>query len=234
MNNKDRELENFLYQIIAEIAKTNAPIIFKGGLALKDLLYIINPDETIERRTIDIDANWTGEADIDKIYEVLASALKKVEPSYKLDTYRLADEKKSMGFKILDELDEVITNIDLDIKDNPFYIICNINDVNIKYSSIEKIFADKLFAISGPKVFRRGKDILDLYLIISNNNIDFQKVDEILNYDHRKLDNFQTMIENKELIKNAYDSLIGITNKPKFDEVWNKIISYLEKNNLIK
>lgn len=233
MNNEDRKLENFLYQIIAEISKSNAPIVFKGGLALKDLLYIANPDQTIERRTIDIDANWTGDVNPEKIFEVLESALKKVEPSYKLEYYRFADSNRAMGFKILDDLDEPITNIDLDIKDNPFYVVCVINDVNIKYSSIEKIFADKLFAISGSKVFRRGKDILDVYLIILNNNIDLLKVKEILIYDDRELGDFKTMIENKEAINKAYDSLIGITNKPDFNEVWNKIMEYLEINKLI-
>ena len=234
MNHKDRELENFLYQVITEISKANAPIVFKGALALKDLLYMSNPDLKIERRTIDIDANWTDKLNENKIFEIIDDAIKRIEPTFKLKCSRVASENQSMGFEILDDLDNIITKIDLDIKDNPFYVICNINDVNIKYSSLEKIFSDKLFALSGTKVFRRGKDILDFYLIISDNIIDLQKVNEILTYDNRVLGNFETMLNNKDLMNKAYDSLIGITNKPDFDEVWNKVVDYLQKNNLIE
>lgn len=234
MNNSDRKLENLLYQIISEISKTNAPIVFKGALALKDLLHMANPDQSIERKTIDIDANWTGKVDDEEIFKVLESAIKKVRPDFKLRKYRESGEYRSMGFEILDEFDEIVTKIDLDIKDNPFYVICDVNDVNIKYSSIEKILADKLFSLSKEKVFRRGKDILDVYLIILDNVIDIEKVKEVLEYDNRKLGNFEVMLENKELMEKAYDSLTGITNKPTFEDVWNKVVDYLNQNNLIE
>ena len=234
MSNEDRELETFLYQIISEISKTDAPIVFKGGLALKDLLYKINPDQKIERRTVDIDANWTDKVNPEKIYKVLENAVKKVEPSYKIKYSRMAGENRSMGFEILDNEDIIVAKIDLDIKDNPFYVICEVNDVNIKYSSIEKMLADKLFALSGPRVFRRGKDILDVYLIISDNKINLDKVLEILEYDNRKLDNFKTMLDNKEVMQKAYDSLKGITNKPDFEEVWDKVMNYLVENKLFE
>ena len=233
MNSNDIELESFLHNVITEISKLNAPIVFKGGLALKDLLYMSNPKQKIERRTIDIDANWTGDIDEKEIFKVLETAIKKVEPTYSLKCYRMASEHKSMGFEIIDDMKEIITKIDLDIKDNPFYVIFTINNTNIKYSSIEKILADKLFALSGTKVFRRGKDLLDVYLIISDNDLDLDKIKDILKYDNRKLDNFKTMIDNEELMKKAYDSLRGITNKPDFAQVWNKVIEYLKINNLI-
>ena len=39
MNRENHNLEYFLYQVIEELSKEDAPIIFKGGLALKDLLF---------------------------------------------------------------------------------------------------------------------------------------------------------------------------------------------------
>ena len=96
------------------------------------------------------------------------------------------------------------------------------------------MLADKLFALSGPRVFRRGKDILDVYLIISDNKINLDKVLEILEYDNRKLDNFKTMLDNKEVMQKAYDSLKGITNKPDFEEVWDKVMNYLVENKLFE
>ena len=77
MSNDDKELEEFLYKIIHEVSKENASIVFKGGLALKEVLNQIHKSNIIERRTIDIDANWTGEKNLDKITDIINKALKK-------------------------------------------------------------------------------------------------------------------------------------------------------------
>ena len=38
---------------------------------------------------------------------------------------------------------------------------------------------------------------------------------------------------NKEVMKDGYDKLLGITNKPLFEEVWNNDIKFLIDNKLI-
>ena len=187
MSNDDKELEDFLYKIIHEISRENAPIVFKGGLALKDLLNQLNTNNIIERRTIDIDANWTDEENLDKITKIFSNAVKRVDSTCKIEVSRLPGDKSSMGFKILDSENSILSKIDLDIKNNPFYVICKFEDVDIKYSSLEKMLADKLSALSGSHVFRRAKDLLDIYLIIKDNNIEMKKVLEILKYDSREL-----------------------------------------------
>lgn len=60
------DLEIILYNIIEELSKDNSPIIFKGALALKDLLYLNNSDIKVERTTVDIDANWIDKYDKQK------------------------------------------------------------------------------------------------------------------------------------------------------------------------
>ena len=96
------------------------------------------------------------------------------------------------------------------------------------------MLADKLSALSGSHVFRRAKDLLDVYLIIKDNDINIEKIKEILKYDSRELGNFETLISNKEIMKDSYEKLLGITNKPLFEEVWNKDIKFLIDNKLIK
>lgn len=54
MNRENQNLEYFLYQVIEELSKEDAPIIFKGGLALKDLLFLVNENINVDRKTIDI------------------------------------------------------------------------------------------------------------------------------------------------------------------------------------
>ena len=94
--------------------------------------------------------------------------------------------------------------------------------------------ADKLSALSNEHPFRRAKDLLDIYLILEIEDIDFSKIKEILKYDNHELGNFKTMIENIQLMKDSYESLKGITNKPEFIKVWDKLKNYLIKNKLIE
>ena len=91
-----------------------------------------------------------------------------------------------MGFKIIDDNNVVISKLDIDIKDNPFYVVCTINNIDIKYSNFYKMMADKLSSISGEHVLRRVKDLLDIYMIISNNEIKFCNIQKVLDYDNRK------------------------------------------------
>lgn len=233
MNNKRNNLENILYRIVEEVSKENAPIVFKGGLAINDIISHENSSNNVERKTVDIDANWTGNVDHNQITKTFEKAIKRVNPNYEIELYRLPEERKSMGYKILDN-NIVITKIDLDIKNNPFYVTYRINDIDIKYSSKEKIMADKLSALSNEHPFRRAKDLLDIFLILEIENIDFSKIEEILKYDNRKLGDFSTMIGNIQQMKDSYESLNGITNKPEFSEVWNKVKNYLINNKLIE
>lgn len=234
MNNDNRDLEDFLYKIIEEVSKENAPIVFKGGLALKDILSHSNPNNVIDRKTIDIDANWTGKVNYDEITKVFQKAVQKVDKNCRIELNRLPSTNKSMGYKILDNENRIVSKIDIDIKDNPFYVIFTVEDINIKYSSLEKIMADKLNALSGEHVFRRSKDLLDIYLILKNNEVKFEKIKEILNYDNRELKDFSYMIKNAELMRDSYEKLNGIVNKPSFEEVWKTVIDYLKQNELIK
>ena len=178
-----KDIEKVLYRIIEELSKENAPIIFKGALALKDLLYRNNPDLTIVRKTTNIDANWIDEYDKDRIITIIDRAVKLVNPDYKVELYREPANKKSMGLKVLDKDGTTFTKIDIDIMDNPFYIECSINDVNIKYSDFNKMMSDKLFSISGEFVFRRAKDLLDIYLILQKKNIYKKNIENNKNID---------------------------------------------------
>ena len=226
-------LESFLYKFIIELSNLNAPIVFKGGLVLKSILQKNNKEMKINRQTIDIDGNWTSEYNREKICDIVNQALKNINKNYKVVLVREPNTKTSLGLKIVNEYNEIITKIDLDIKDNPFYIIFNINNTNIKYSSIEKIAADKLYVLSGNHLFRRTKDILDLYLIISTMKVDIKKVKEILKYDSHKLGTFSQFKKDKTELKKAYENLKGVENKPDFEFVYDTILEFLRANNLL-
>ena len=233
MSHVNDSLEIILYNIIEELSKADAPIVFKEALALKNLLYMNNTNIELNRRTTDIDANWCDEYNEDKIIEIVDKAVKKVNDSYSIELYRLPGKNVSMGINILDENKIILSKIDMDIKNNPFYIICKINDTNIKYSNINKMMCDKLLSISGSHVFRRIKDLFDIYLIISNYEIKKDDIDNILKYESKKLGDFSILLSDKELIKNGYDKLKNIDNKPDFEIIWNTLIKFLVNEKFI-
>lgn len=231
--NHNNDIEKFLYELIFELSKEKAPIVFKGGLALKNLLQLSNKEINVDRRTIDIDGNWIENYDKESITNIIDKALKKIEPSYYLECTREALENQSLGYKVCDANGDVVTKIDLDIKDNPFFITININDIIIKYSSLDKIMADKISVLSGEHLFRRVKDILDIYLIINNSVVNKDRVDEVLEFDNRILGNFELFLTKEKELKHAYDLLIGIENKPDFDLVYANVKEYLKKEKYI-
>ena len=94
--------------------------------------------------------------------------------------------------------------------------------------------SDKLLSISGSHVFRRIKDLFDIYLIVLNYQIKREDIDEILKYESKKLGDFSDLFSNKELIKNGYDKLKNIDNKPDFEIIWNILIEFLVKEKFIK
>lgn len=233
MKQTNDNLETILYNIIAELSKEKAPIVFKGALALKYQLYINNPNLEINRKTTDIDANWVEKYDENKIINIIDSAVKQVDSNYKVRLYRKPEANVSMGINILDENEIIVSKIDMDIKDNPFYVVCNIDDVDIKYSDFNKMMCDKLRSLSSEFVFRRVKDLLDVYLIISENNISKSNIEKVLKYENKKIGNFSTLLKNKEKIRQGYEALKYVDNKPEFDIVWNNVINYLEEEKFI-
>lgn len=229
----DKNIEHILYAIIENVSKEDSPIVFCGGLALKDLLYINNPKMNIDRKTIDIDANWGAEYDADKIIGIFDKAVKAVNSGYHVELYREPSEHKSMGLEIYDENKDFLAKVDINIKENPFYVTCTINDVDIKYSSLDKIMADKLFCITNNHIYRRIKDLLDVYMILEDNDINMNNINKILSYDGNYIGDCKALLGDKELLKNGYNSLKGIINKPSFEEVYDKVVNFLMKEDII-
>lgn len=222
-----------------ELTNINAPIVFKGGLVLKMML-LENNIGTV-RYTTDLDGNWIENNNIDQMKEIITRAVKNIRPDYTVTISRLPSEKSSAGFLILDEHQQKFTKIDLDVKDNPFYVEYLIEESVIRCASFEKIIADKLNALSDKKVFRRSKDLLDIYLLSEEENIDFTKVLEVLKKDNRNIGSFETLLNNLPAMEHAYNKLKGIENKPPFYIVWNKVSiiiedfqKYLDNENYLK
>lgn len=89
------------------------------------------------------------------------------------------------------------------------------------------MLVDKIRVISTRKVFRRVKDIVDVYILSSSKGIKLEKIQDILQEYKNDLGNFSAFIERKDDLEHAYEKLKGITNKPSFSEVYTQVKIFL-------
>lgn len=93
-----------------------------------------------------------------------------------------------------------------------------------------QMIADKIYVISTDKVFRRIKDVIDLYYI--SKVFPFNKIEilEILKTNGRNLDSFKGFLLRIDDLKHSYEKFrfSGGVGKPSFDEVYRDVKKYIK------
>lgn len=225
------DLMEFLYNVMEELSKTGVPIVFKGAMILNLAIRDNNPSK-VERATRDIDGDWVGESPtMEEMGKALQNAVKKVDPSLDIQINRVFGERKSAGFKIVNENEEKIASIDLSVRQNQFCepYISYVNGISINGASLSKMLSDKIYAISGENVCRRIKDVLDIYIISFITEIDVDELGRIWKETGRELGDFEAYKIKSAELKEAYDKMKGIKNKPDFSEVYYRVNSVVCK-----
>ncbi len=155
------ELMEFLYRVMEELSNAGVPIVFKGAMVLNLVIGENNPSR-VERVTGDIDGDWIGVFPTMEEMEIaLRNAVKKVDFSLDVQANRIFGERKSAGFRIVNEMGEKIASIDLSVRQNRFCkpYISYVNGISITGASLSKMLSDKIYAISGERVCRRMKGL---------------------------------------------------------------------------
>ena len=218
--------EQYLYDILKCLAQANAPIVFKGALLTKIL--VKDNKYNIERMTQDIDADWNGEllsiSELELYLNKIISSLGNV----KFKTFRNYGDNRSAGFYVYVN-DENIASLDLDMRKNNFFHLYEIDGVNFYGSNIDKIFSDKILVLSTNKIFRRTKDMIDLYTLSSIADIDVESIKNILHNNNKSLENFDALLNRKDELKHAYELLRRVINKPSFEDVYDCCINIAKK-----
>ena len=90
------------------------------------------------------------------------------------------------------------------------------------------MISDKLSVISSDKVFRRVKDVIDLYYYSKVFSIDKDNVMEIVKRNGRALGEFHEFLHRKEDLRHAYERFkTQEVSKPPFDEIYDSVKSYI-------
>ena len=224
------ELMEFLYRVMEELAKADVPIVFKGAMVLKLVIQRNNPS-TVERKTKDIDGDWVGDSPtMEQIEKALRQAVKQGDNSLDIQVVREYGEKRSAGFKIVDENQKKVARIDLSVRKNAYAVpyVSYINEVTITGASLTKMLSDKLHAISDEHIYRRIKDLLDIYVISFVSEFKIEDIYSIWERTQRIPGEFSHFRSGKKEIGRAYDKIEKITNKPEFEELYARLSKFLE------
>lgn len=158
--------EKLMYDVMKAIYDSGIPVNFKGSMVLKACLMEAGyPEET--RHTVDIDVNWYTDTPptAEQMVESLQKALDKSGINLKVGIYRMYGEGRSAGFELADsESGEVLFTMDVDVnRPVPPTKIYEVAGVRFCGVAPVQMISDKVAAISTDKVFRRIKDVVDLY-----------------------------------------------------------------------
>lgn len=226
--------EKLMYRVMKAIFESGIPISFKGSMVLKACLIEAGYDEET-RHTVDIDANWnsdtfpTGE----QMTNSLQNALEKNNINLDVNIYRMYGDGRSAGFELSDKnTGEIYFTMDIDVN-RPLAPtkIYEVEEFRFRGVSPYQMIADKLSVVSTDKIFRRIKDLVDLYYI--SKTFDFDKIEilQTLEDSGRTLDTFDGFLHRTEELKHSYDKFrfVGGVNKPPFDEVYEEVKSYIKE-----
>lgn len=226
--------EKLMYKVMKAIFDSGIPISFKGSMVLKAcLLEAGYAEET--RHTVDIDANWNSDTPptAEQMTNSLQRALEKSGIDLDVSIFRMYKEGRSAGFELVERTTgEILFSMDIDVNRpiSPTKIY-EVEGLRFRGVSPSQMIADKLSAISTDKVFRRVKDVVDLYYI--SKVFDFNKADvmQTLKNSKRTLDTFHGFLYRVEDLRHSYEKFrfAGGVNKPPFDEVYYAVKSHIKE-----
>lgn len=160
--------ENLMYKVMKVIYDSGIPISFKGSMVLKACLMEAGYSEET-RHTVDIDANWNSDTppSVEQMTNSLRSAIQNSGIDLDVSLYRMYGEGRSAGFELADKsTGEILFSMDIDVnRPIPPTKIYEVAGLRFRGVSPAQMIADKILVISTDKVFRRVKDVVDLYYL---------------------------------------------------------------------
>lgn len=185
--------EKLMYDVIKAIYDSGVPVSFKGSMVLKACLIEAGYTEET-RHTVDIDGNWYSDLPptAEKMVSSLQKAIDVAEISLKVSIYRMYGEGRSAGFELADpSTDEILFTMDIDVN-RPLVEgrVYEIEGITFRGFSLTQMIADKVAAISTDKVFRRIKDVVDLYYVSRVVDFNSEEVLRVIYESRRSIGDF--------------------------------------------
>ena len=108
----------------------------------------------------------------------------------------------------------------------------------IKGVIVDDILADKISVLSSKRIFRRAKDLIDVYAFSDCVEVNTHSILAITEQKGRVLGAFDEFVNRKDDLEHAYNKLRGVEGKPDFAKVYEQLATFLkpfiEKNDQFK
>ena len=224
--------EKLMYEAMKAIYDSGIPVSFKGSMVLKACLIEAGYSEEI-RHTVDIDANWNSDTapTAEQLVESLQKALTDNGIGLTVSLHRMYGERRSAGFELADSSSgEVLFTMGMDVnRPNPPKKIYEVAGIRFCGVAPIQMIADKVATISTGRVFRRIKDVVDLYYISKVFAFDSAAVMQTLKDDGRSLEKFDGFLRHPEELQHSYEKFrfTGDVSKPPFEEVYHTVKMYI-------
>lgn len=225
--------EELMYKVMTAIYNSSVPVNFKGSMVLKAYLHEAGYLEET-RHTVDIDANWYSDAPptAKQMAESMQVAIQNSGLDLNVSLYRMYGEGRSAGLELSDSsTDEILFTMDVDVN-RPMQETKLYEIAGVKFRGIvpSQMIADKLAVVSSDKVFRRIKDVVDLYYMSKVLDFNTQDILQSLENSGRILGEFDGFLNRTGELKHSYDKFRfnGDVNKPGFDEIYCRVKNYIE------
>lgn len=221
-----------MYAVMKAIYDSGNPISFKGSMVLKACLMEAGYTEDT-RHTVDIDANWNSDTPPtgEQMEASLQGALKKNGIDLEVSIFRPYGENRSAGFDLKDrDTGDVVFSMDIDVnRPIPPTKIYEVDGLQFRGVSSSQMIADKVSVLSSDKVFRRIKDVVDLYYISKVFCFDKSDVIQTLKNSGRVLNTFHGFLHRAEDLRHSYEKFRfeGGVYKPPFEEVYHTVKTYI-------
>jgi len=224
-----REQEQLMYQIISRISDIDAPIVFKGALITK-LILKENGYTLSERPTNDIDANWIGAPPtMYELANVINRSLELFDGTMYAEPERTYAPGKSAGIRIIDiESGVHIISMDVTIKPVIGSRLYHYGEAAIRGVLPDAVLCDKISVLSGDRIFRRSKDVLDVYALANCLEVRTADIYSAIEKSNRVLGSFTAFITRRPDLEHAYNKMRGVIGKPDFDSVYSYLSYFLE------
>ena len=224
--------EKLMYEVVKAIYDSGIPVDFKGAMVLKACLMDAGLTDDI-RHTADIDANWDSDTlpTAEQMEGSLSGALRKNHIGLNVRLYRMYGEGRSAGFELSDpETDEILFTMDVDVN-RPVQPTQMYDVAGLRFRGISPVqmLTDKIAAVSSDKVFRRIKDVVDLYYLSQVFELDQIALMRTLKNSGRQLGSFDGFLHRPDDLRHAYEKFrfTGDAAKPAFDEVYEAVRQYV-------
>lgn len=224
--------EKMMYTVMKAIYESSVPISFKGSMVLKACLMEAGYTEDT-RHTVDIDGNWNSDEQpsAEQMTKELQRAIDKAGYNLSVSLSRMYGEGRSAGFDLTDrDSGDILFSMDIDVN-RPLLMtrIYEVDGLHFRGVSPAQMLADKLAAVSSDKVFRRIKDVVDLYYLSQVIVLDKPEVVSALQASGRTLENFHAFLHRRTELEHAYEKFrfAGDIAKPHFNEIYKTVKSFI-------